>query len=339
MLDVGVETMTASVAVTYCASLIRLLGGAGVLKSTLEQTGLQHDVVLDAENRISFPEYVSLWNNGTAQAADPLLGLRAGAEFHPGNLGALASILVAAPNFAAAVQQLIRYEHLLQDGIQTQLYEVDGRAHAAFTCPNHTPQETYHLMEKEVSEALALAKFFLRGVDFKEGKVEVHFQHASVADIREYKNILGDVPIKFNQAQNQLIFDARLLDFSPGFGNEAVFQSVLKEIDQQVGHDLESQVRRLIMENIHQGVPEVKSVAEKFGMSHRTFQRRLSEEGTRYKELVAQVRQDTALDLLNRTDSSISEIAYLVGFTETSTFHQAFKRWTGQSPGEYRKSH
>ena len=166
----------------------------------------------------------------------------------------------------------------------------------------------------------------------------MHFQHAPVAELVEYQAILGDTPIKFQQQHNQLIFDAQLLSFSTGFGNAAVFQSVLKEIDQQVGQDLESQVRRLIIDTVHQGVPDVKFVAEKFGMSHRTFQRRLSAEGTRYKELVAQVRQDIALDLLNRTDSSISEIAYLVGFTETSTFHQAFKRWTGQSPGEYRKT-
>lgn len=331
--------MTASVAITYCAGLIRVLNDSGVLIPTLEQAAVKQSVLQNPDSRISFLSYIKLWKNGVQQTADPLLGLRAGAEFHPGNLGALASVLVAAPSFASAIEQLIRYEHLLQDGIQTQLVEANGRAHAQFTCTNHDCQDTYHLMEKEVSEALALAKFYLRGVDFNEGKLEVHFQHSPMAEITEYQKVLGDTPIKFQQEKNQLIFDAQLLSFSTGFANEAVFQSVLKEINQQVGQDLESQVRRLIVETIHQGVPDVKCVAEKFGMSHRTFQRRLSAEGTRYKELVAQVRQDTALDLLNRTDNSISEIAYLVGFTETSTFHQAFKRWTGQSPGEYRKTH
>ena len=331
--------MTASVAISYCASLIRMLGDAGALKKTLEQSGIKQDTLSDADKRISFQKYVKLWRHGIENTADPLLGLRAGAAFHPGNLGALASVLVAAPNFVSAVEQLIRYEHLLQDGMQTQLYEAQGRAHAEFTCAIRESDEISPLIEKELSEALALAKFFLRGVDFEKGQAEAHFKHKAAASIDEYKAVLGDIPIKFNQDKNQLIFDAELLSFSTGFGNEAVFQSVLKEIDQQVGQDLESQVRRLIIETIHQGVPEVKEVAEKFGMSHRTFQRRLSDEGTRYKELVAKVRQDTAIDLLSRKDSSISEIAYLVGFTETSTFHQAFKRWTGQSPGEYRKSH
>jgi hypothetical protein len=156
-----------------------MLGDAGALKKTLEQSGIKQDTLSDADKRISFQKYVKLWRHGIENTADPLLGLRAGAAFHPGNLGALASVLVAAPNFVSAVEQLIRYEHLLQDGMQTLLYEAQGRAHAEFTCATRESDEISPLIEKELSEALALAKFFFTRGRFRKRPSRSAFQAQS----------------------------------------------------------------------------------------------------------------------------------------------------------------
>lgn len=331
--------MTASVAIAYCASLIKTLDQQGILHDTLQKSGIDAALLDSGDNRISFQQYVDWWSNSLELSNDPLLGLRVGAIFHPGNLGALASVLMSAPSLAAAIEQLIRFEHVLQDGMQTHMQEKNGSAYVEFICPHQSIELARPLIEKELSEGLALARFFLQGLKEEDVTIEAHFQHCAAGSTDQYKALLGDIPIKFSQKQNQLIFDASVLSYNTQFGNEAVFLSVLKQIDQQVEQGLAADVKRLVAEAMHQGVPEVKQIAEKFDMSYRTFQRRLSDEGHNYKELVAQVRQSVATELLANNDCSIGEIAYLVGFTEASTFHQAFKRWTGQSPGEYRKTH
>jgi AraC-like DNA-binding protein len=79
-------------------------------------------------------------------------------------------------------------------------------------------------------------------------------------------------------------------------------------------------------------------VAKRLAMSERTLQRRLAEAGTSYVDLLSEVRSDLAKDYLKSSRTSLTEIAWLLGFSEQSAFSRAFKRWTGSSPAQYRKA-
>jgi AraC-like DNA-binding protein len=78
--------------------------------------------------------------------------------------------------------------------------------------------------------------------------------------------------------------------------------------------------------------------ARDIGMSERTLQRRLSDEGESYQSLVDDVRRRFALEYLERSKFTVAEVAYLVGFSDLASFHHAFKRWTGRTPGSFRQS-
>jgi AraC-like DNA-binding protein len=82
----------------------------------------------------------------------------------------------------------------------------------------------------------------------------------------------------------------------------------------------------------------VGSVARSLGLSPRSLQRRLADEGTRYNDLVDEVRRQFAELYLARPRLAVSEVAYLVGFTDPSAFFKAFRRWTGLTPSDYRAS-
>ena len=73
------------------------------------------------------------------------------------------------------------------------------------------------------------------------------------------------------------------------------------------------------------------------GIAATTLQRRLQGEGTAYQVVKDELRRDIAIDLLGDSTRSVAEVAGLVGFQETSAFHRAFKKWTGVSPGAYRR--
>ncbi|MCY1413973.1 putative HTH-type transcriptional regulator [compost metagenome] len=97
-------------------------------------------------------------------------------------------------------------------------------------------------------------------------------------------------------------------------------------------------MRQAIEVQLPDGVPSADTVAQALHLSLRSLQRHLADEGCRYDSLLDECRQNLALQHLRNANNSLSEISYLLGFADTSSFNRAFKRWTGLSPGQYRDS-
>ncbi|MGH8697784.1 MAG: helix-turn-helix domain-containing protein, partial [Burkholderiales bacterium] len=116
--------------------------------------------------------------------------------------------------------------------------------------------------------------------------------------------------------------------------NERVALEYLERLDRT---DIVAQVRRRILELLPSGPPTQAEIARGLALSPRTLHRRLAEAGTSFAELLDATRRELAGGYLQRTDYSIAEVAYLVGFAEVSSFNRAFRRWTGKSPSEVRR--
>jgi AraC-like DNA-binding protein len=112
-----------------------------------------------------------------------------------------------------------------------------------------------------------------------------------------------------------------------------VVASVEKRLDR---NDTVTQVRQRIRESLPSGVPSQADVARVLALSPRTLARRLEEAGTSFTAIVDETRRALAEQYLQRTDFSVAEVAYLVGFAESSSFNRAFRRWTGHAPGDAR---
>jgi len=101
-------------------------------------------------------------------------------------------------------------------------------------------------------------------------------------------------------------------------------------------YSLDRQVRLQVSQALSEGVPMLSDVARRLGMSGRTLQRRLSDEGYSYQTLVDESRRQLAKHLLQQTDFSLVDVAFMTGFSEQSAFTRAFKRWAGQTPRSFR---
>jgi AraC-like DNA-binding protein len=101
--------------------------------------------------------------------------------------------------------------------------------------------------------------------------------------------------------------------------------------------DLAARVRDAIEAELRGGSPELESIARKLAMSGRTLQRRLKDEGILFNELLDAARFQAAKTYLAQRDVAGAEVAYLLGFAEASSFNHAFKRWSGQTPTDYRR--
>ena len=111
-------------------------------------------------------------------------------------------------------------------------------------------------------------------------------------------------------------------------------ERVLEEIPQEDG--VLASARRAVAESMREGHPYLTRVAKKIAMSPRTLQRQLKEQGMDFKKLVADTRRRFALSYLGNRSNTLTEIAFLLGYSEVSAFNRAFKRWTGSTPLAYR---
>ncbi len=99
---------------------------------------------------------------------------------------------------------------------------------------------------------------------------------------------------------------------------------------------MESLVEREISRSLSEGIPKMADVARRLAMSERTLHRRLFENGSSFKTLVETTRRHLAENLLRESRFTLSEVAFLTGFSEQSAFNRAFRRWTGQTPTTFR---
>lgn len=170
---------------------------------------------------------------------------------------------------------------------------------------------------------------------------EVTFKHTEPARVSEHVRIFGVTPT-FGQPETSVVLDAKVLslrtrDAQPSVVTylDAYARDVLAKLP--VDDDLITQVERTIVHGLTRGVVDMQAVATQLGMSARTLQRRLAESETTFQVLVDGVRKRVAERYLADDKLSLGEIAFLVGFSDPSNFHRAYRRWTGRTPAAARE--
>lgn len=158
---------------------------------------------------------------------------------------------------------------------------------------------------------------------------------------RAYEKILG-CPVYFESEWNALEMEPGSLSWPVRQNPKYVFGILTDRADRLVkelgtGGRTSSELRNLLAAILHEGSVTAESAAAKLGMSRQTLFRRLSGEGTDFTTVLRELREEMAKSYLNGSKASLNEVAYLVGFSDASSFARAFKRWTGSAPGEFRQ--
>lgn len=173
---------------------------------------------------------------------------------------------------------------------------------------------------------------------------EVHIQLPPPQASGSLKQIF-ECPVRFAQAHNGFVFDRRYLGAKLVHDEESLKNflrnapyHLLANTEVESDDGIVTQMRRIVGNDLSREFPSVVDMANNLHMSVRTLRRRLKEIDTTYQEFKDQTRRDAAAQLLNRPEIKINAVAALLGFDEPSAFHRSFKKWTGQTPGDYRKS-
>ncbi|PMQ07713.1 putative HTH-type transcriptional regulator [Pseudomonas sp. AD21] len=309
----------------------------------LEQYGLDTARLAEAGARLSIPRYMRLGHSAIQLTGDPALGLRMGQLSRLSQAGLAGVTAAQAPTVREAARCLIRFE---------PLYGSNYRGQSSF----HEDAHGAWLRFYSISPYNAYNRFVVDSIITgwlhqlsSVGREPLRAEHIDIEfdepDYRDAYSVLGDCPIQFGAERNQL----RLNLHSLALRNPEHCPSTWKHLLALCERELEQLTRtRSLRERITQLLgpllnggrePDLEEVAARLKLPTWTLRRKLAEEGTQFRAILNDTRRDLAMTYIRDTELAFGEIAYLLGFASAEAFQRAFKRWNGQTPGEFRRSH
>ncbi len=310
----------------------------GVNSRTLsESLGLDLDSLTLQDSRAPLQSFNLLLQMGAQELGDPGIGLKLGSWNDTRRMGVIGHIVFNNRTLRQGLEQYQRLASLVSEGIEVQFEICDEQACVSYRCPDPDCYLAINL-ERMVTQAVTRARRFVSERIYLTG---VGFAHEPTAALEEYEALFG-CPPTFNGDHCYLRFDAHFLDFELPQRNPYLHQALSRHVEGllqrlPLRRRLSVRVARLIDKLLSSGEIDAACIAEQLAMSRQTLYRKLKQEGESFQEIVERVRRDKALAYLKQGRYSLSEIAFLVGFSEQSAFSRAFKRWTGLTPAQYRE--
>lgn len=172
--------------------------------------------------------------------------------------------------------------------------------------------------------------------------VSISFKHAPPSDMKSHL-LAFNCPIQFKQSQNFIAYRTVDIDISTAKADASINKFLVERVEEETKgmevspNKIVADVKKLIEDALPSGIPSIVQVSEHIGMSSRTLTRRLSDCGITFREIIKSTQEEISKDLLFHSSRSVSEIAFLTGFSEQSAFNRAFKRWTSKTPVQFRK--
>ncbi|MHA6494843.1 AraC family transcriptional regulator [Pseudomonas borbori] len=335
--------LASSVSVAYLQGLLDYLARHGVdTDALLRRVPLSPQLLAQRDQRIAASLYLDLLGQGVRLCDDDNLGLHLGESVRPGYYGVLGYLIMSCATLADALHRQARYAALVGNLGQVDLADEPARpgmeAQVAHSWQPLLPQQQRQLSEETLAGWVTFGQW-ISGQNI--APTEVRFQHAAPVDVREHQRIFR-CPVLFGQADNALVFPKRLLALPLGQADAQVRRMLdgyadrlLGEIKQ--GHSVLDRARVELARQLPETGADLQQIAARLALSPRTLQRRLREAGLSFNQLVDETRQQLVLHYLRDPALELAEIAFLVGFGEPGSLARAFRRWTGQSPGEYRR--
>ena len=319
--------------------ILRAAAARGVTPQSLyEATDLSPAILDDPDARIPFAKIVSLYEQAAALSGDDAFGLHVGESVDPKAFDVLGYSVINSPTFGAALDRVVRYNCIWTDGSAFAVEIGDPTTSIIYTYLDDSLNECRHDAEMTLA-AIAVLGRLITDADWVPHSVS--FQHDQPRHTAEHERIFR-CPVRFNAKTNEFIFDSSTLGLpivKADAGLCAVLDRHAEELLAKYPHEdtLIERLRTIIKEELNGGDASLERVAEQLGMSGRTLQRKLHDHRTSHQELLDEMRKGLAMRYLREPEMAICEVAYLLGFSESSALHRAFKRWTGMTPSEFRR--
>lgn len=327
-----------------------LASWARVIRRTLEASGcdsapLLHEAGLspamldDPNGRCPAQAMAKLWRLASTATGDDAFGLKAARHVMPTTFHALWQAQSASQTLKDAFERVARHFHVVTDAWSLRFTQ-NGDEHVVCLM---APESGIAPEPESIDAAAALVVYTARSLlgNRAVSPTRIELQRATPDNAMAFERTFR-CPVSFGAEANRIVWpsvliDARLEGANPELArhSEALLTTYLAGIHKD---NTMAQVRACLADLLPRGEPSQAQVAQQLHCSVRTLQRRLSDQGTSFSDLLDRTRHELALSHLADPACSVSEVAYLLGFADTSNFTRAFRRWTGQSPTEHRRA-
>ena len=309
---------------------IRELGGEP--ESTLRASGIHSSMLHNPEGWIPFEAVLEAYNYASRHTGCPYFGMYLAASRDLSYLGPLILIFKYSENLKAGLENAARYIGIQNTGFEISM-QTNGRSVAfRFNMSQQLRAKANQWVEEAFVTTLSLLRLFL-GPSFVP--LSVRLAHSPENGARQYQRYLGTVP-EFDVRDDAIILDpAALMVTNPRSDQDMVdfLKSYLEaRVAERGSTDIATTVRSLLADLIPTGNYSIDVVADQLNIHRRTLQRRLSEAGVRYADLLDDCRSSMAVEYLEDSNLPIVNLAHMLGYSDQSAFNHAFRRWHGVSP-------
>ncbi len=317
-------------------TLVRLLLGRGIDAAEIaKHVGIDAACLDDPNARVPLPRFNALWRYATTVLAEPALALELHERYPDNRMHFVAHLGMRCATLREAIDQWRKYALLVSETDAVH-YAVDGRqARFVYRC-----LDLRHASRWMAEHYLAVALSYARSFSGRPLQVDaVLLMHEDPGYADAYQRVFGRMPT-FGAPDNALLFDAALLDV-PFQTADAYLRHFLEAKADELIARLAPEARignRVVLALsvlLSKGLPlSLESVAQALALPPRRLRLMLESDGQGFRELLGDFRRDAAAQYL-RQGLTVSQTAYLLGFSEPAAFQHAFRRWFGQSAGQF----
>jgi AraC-like DNA-binding protein len=285
---------------------------------------------------VSAKHYGALWRLVAQTLDDEFFG-QDSRRMKAGSFAMICRSVLNCKTLGSAIDRSLRFYALILDDIYGKLNRDGAEASISLHADGAGPQRVFaHEVLLMLLHGVA-CWLVGRRIPIKRAL----FSYDEPAHSGEYR-LMYSTSIGFRAPHTAIIFDAAYLEL-PIVQNERTVKEFLRNAPENIllkyknGSSLGARIRRRLRQSLPGDLPEFEALAEEMNMTPATLRRRLHEEGTFYQSIKDQLRRDLAIGYLSHSKRSAMDIGLELGFSERSAFHRAFKKWTGASPGEFRR--
>lgn len=322
-----------------------------VLMEAATQTGVPAERLLSVANfdarrlddnagRVSVAEYETLQSAAIELTGDEALGLHIGERSNFSGFDVAAGLVAFAANLRAALQTYLRFQRIFGEQPGSAVTESEDCAALRYEFPRGSAPYNRFRAELSIAGFMRLFHHFAGS----QGKVRaVYFEHEAPSHVAEYTRIFGGAE-RFEQRFTGIDFPRAWLECGPSH-TDPEFYSALEVLAKRRLVRLEGNagVKARVVDCLAAAArdrgqrPDMAQVAKQLGMSARSLRRRLNAEGVTFAQACDEALTQLAKSMLSDPEQSIAAAAFALGFSDSSAFHRAFKRWTGITPKQYRE--
>jgi len=303
---------------------------------SLAKCGISRTDLENSDGKIPHRAMMEFWQETLVQTADESLGIHLAEAVPLDAMGVHAYAALSSPNLRESYRRACRYQRLIHEVTDLQFDEGGDGGVLSHALPGgravpHHPAEFLVTLWVRFGRLVTGADWFPE---------LVCFAHDAPVDATEHERVFGK-SIQFTSGRTAMHISAQILD-TPNNNTDLGLIRLLDDYAERLLEQMPTKVtfservRHQLIKELKGGVPTAERLAQLLHMSVRTLHRNLQHEGTTFREILSLLRHESAVKHLANPHISISEVAFLLGFTELSSFYRAFKNWTGTTPAEFR---